>query len=254
MTLNILRPLIGVIMFLSAVPLTVAADPAPSGITLHSMRVIYPESAKKGVMFSLTNNTDQTYLMQSWMRHLDLSTGQVAAEVENGDQTAGTIPFIITPPLKRVDAGEKLTFLIRKTRNDLPKDRESVFFVSIKAIPNTQEKEAQKGNQLVVAVVNNIKLFYRPEGLPEGGIKHAATSLSFRQQGDQLIVDNPTPFYLTFAHLAVGGNALTSSELRTLVPPKGVQKYPLHKAAKSDVQWQLLDENTEATPIQRQSL
>lgn len=252
--LNFLRSLIGWAMLLSTACLAIAADNPPSGITLHSMRIIYPESAKKGVTFSLTNNTEQTYLMQSWIQHLDMNTGQVADEVESTDNTANAIPFIITPPLKRIEAGEKLTLLIRQTSRDLPTDLESVFFVSVKAIPSTQEKNTQANSQLIVAIVNNIKLFYRPDGLPKGGVKQAATSLRFSQQGDRLIVDNPTPFYFTFAYLAIGGETVDSSELRILVPPKGQAKYPLPKEAKGDVQWQLLDENMEVTPIKRQSL
>ena len=254
MALSFLRLFLYLAMLLNAAPLKAAAPPPQSGITLHATRVIYPESAKKGVTLSLTNNNEHAYLMQSWIRPLDLSSGQVAAEVQGADDPTNTIPFIATPPLKRVNAGEKMTLLIRQTRNDLPNDRESVFAVSVKAIPSMPAKTEQTGNQLVIALVNNFKLFYRPAGLPAGGITQAANELHFSRQGDRLIVDNPTPFYLTFSHLTVGGSAVEPAELRLMVPPKGQQHYRLPKAANGDVQWQLLDENTEATPMQRQPL
>lgn len=249
MTQNLLRACLGLVMVLSVAQPAMAAS--KSGITLHDTRIVYPASAKQGVTLSLTNNTAHPYLMQSWMRAVDMSTGRPATEAEEGDITDSKIPFIVTPPLKRVDAGEQLTLLIRQTRNDLPDDRESVFFISVKAIPGIGEKT---GSQLVVVVVNNIKLFYRPEGLPVDGIAQAAKSLRFSRQGDRLIVDNPTPFYLTFTHLAVGGSTISPSELRIMVPPKGQQQYTLPNVAKGEVQWQLLNENSAATPMQHQAL
>lgn len=253
MTTGILCPSFWLFMLLSMSPLTGVADSIQSGITLHSLRVIYPESAKKGVTISLTNNTDQVYLMQSWMRSLNFSEGQIPAEVEGTDNTASTLPFIITPPLKRVDVGEKLTLLIRKASNDLPTDRESVFFISIKAIPSIPDNTGLTGNQMIVTIVNNIKIFYRPMTLPVGGIKDANKLLRFSRQGDQLVASNPTPFYLTFSNLTVGGYTVPPSELRNMVPPKGQQDYFLPKTVHGDVQWKLLDEHSEPTPIQTSS-
>lgn len=226
-----------------------------SGLTLHTTRIIYPASAKKGVTISLTNNTEYAYLMQSWLRHVDMATGQVdSASDSEAENAAAPIPFMVLPPLVRAAAGEKITLLIRKTGNDLPGDRESVFFVSVKAIPALAQENKQIGNQLVVAVVNNLKLFYRPEGLPEDGIIKASPLLRFSRQGDVLIVDNPTPFYLSFARLAIGGRGITPAERAKMVPPKGQQRYTLTAGSEGSIEWQLVDENSGMTPIQRQSL
>lgn len=231
-----------------------AAPQEASGITLSQFRLIYPAAEKKGVTWSLTNNTTRAWLMQSWIRPLDSATGLPAAESDNKGASAA-IPLLVTPPLKRVDAGEALTLRIRLTELSLPKDRESVFYLTVKGIPSVPDKEKQTGEQLVVAVANNIKLFYRPEGLPAGGVAKAATQLHFSLQGDAIVVDNPTPFYINFSQLTVGGQPLPADALRKLVPPRGQLRYTIAKGnTRGAVEWQVMDENSQSTPVQRQAL
>ncbi|HCF8375551.1 TPA: fimbria/pilus periplasmic chaperone, partial [Klebsiella pneumoniae] len=158
---------------LSCTPSCFAVAPEASGISLSQFRIIYPGADTKGVTWSLTNNTDRAWLIQSWMRPVDFTTGLPMPETESSASSA-KIPFLVTPPLKRVDAGEGMTLRIRLTELSLPKDRESVFYLSVKAIPAITDSDSASNGKLVVAVVNNIKLFYRPEGLPAGGLKKAA--------------------------------------------------------------------------------
>lgn len=241
-------------MLLLCSPFTSDASPQmPSGITLSQFRIIYSQSDAKGVTWSLTNNSDRAYLMQSWIRPMDFTTGLPLAE-EKQASPKKPIPLLVTPPLNRVDSGEALTLRIRALDDSLPKDRESVFYLSVKGIPSIPDKATQTGGQLVVAVVNNVKLFYRPTGLPEGGVTQAASRLRFSRKGETLVVTNPTPFYLNFSQLTVGGKALPTEALRRLVPPQGQQDYPLDKSASGVVEWQLVDETSQATPTHRQTL
>lgn len=50
-------------------------------------------------------------------------------------------------------------------KTNLPTDRETLYWMNVKAIPPTDEKNTQK-NTLQLALQNKIKLFYRPENLP----------------------------------------------------------------------------------------
>lgn len=235
-----------------ALPCAGAAE-QPSGLSLHQFRIVYPASETKGITWSMTNNTDRAYLMQSWVRPVDFSTGLPAAEAHN-NATEAAIPLLVTPPLKRVEPGEQLTLRLRLTGMSLPQDRESVFYLSVKGIPSAPDKASQSGGQLVVAVVNNMKLFYRPQGMPAGGVAKASEQLRFSLQGDALVVDNPTPFYLNFSQLKVGGKPLPAAQLRTLVPPKGQQRYPVPGGSRGTVEWQVTGEDNRATPVQRQTL
>lgn len=232
-----------IITLLSGMYISVASADEPTGITLHSMRVIYPGSAKNGVNFSLTNNNTISYLIQAWIRPLDPVTGGPI----QGDYDS-MVPFIITPPLKKILPGEQQALLIRLTQNHLPQDRESVFYLSIKAIPGLSEQEANATNKMIIAAVNNIKLFYRPEGLPSGGIEQAEKQLMFSRQYNNLVVTNPTPFYLNFSALSIDGKGISSEHLRLLVPPKGSRSYPIPAGAVGEIHWQLLDEKNTAMP------
>lgn len=163
-------------------------------------------------------------------------------------------PTSVTPPMQRFDPGEELALRIRRTGVELPADRESVYFISMKAIPGQQApQDRQTSPQVTLTVVSNMKLFYRPKGLPTGGVASAAPQLKFSLQGDTLVADNPTPFWLTFSHLSVGDYALDSPALRLMVPPKGQQQYRLPVGTRGDVIWQLIDEDGWNTRSQRWS-
>lgn len=222
-----------------------AGQPHSSGISFYVLRVIYPESEKRGVTLRAYNKTAGVYLMQSWIRPVDFGTGDV--DLQGGSKMA--MPFVVTPPLQRFEPGEELALRIRRTGVVLPDDRESVYFISMKAIPGQPvPQDRQTTPQVTFTVVSNMKLFYRPKGLPTGGVASAAPQLKFSFLGDTLVADNPTPFWLTFSHLSVGSYVLNNDALRMMVPPKGRQQYRLPAATRGDVTWQLIDEDGWNTP------
>ncbi|QXA60063.1 molecular chaperone [Providencia rettgeri] len=230
-----------------------AAEPR-SGITLHSTRVIYPQSAQGGVTLSLTNNAETAYLVQSWIRPWDNQDSAV--------KVASPAPFLVTPPLQRLSGKETLALRIRLTRNELPTDRESLFALMVKAIPSQSVNEASiqgnavSGARLVLAVETHLKLFYRPEGLKAEAIRDIAAQLHFQRAGAVLKVRNPTPYYVTFDALSVGDSAITPPSLYAMVPPFGEQTYPLpsNSASAHRVSWQLIDEFGSATAKLTQAL
>ncbi|CAM4293987.1 fimbrial biogenesis chaperone [Serratia silvae] len=228
-----------------------AAEPESKGISFYVLRVIYPESTQKGVSLKVYNKSAAPYLMQSWVRPVDSQTGDVDLDYDGQVK----MPFIITPPLTRFEADSELTLRIRRNGEPLPSDRESVFFISMKAIPAMAQSDQQPtANQMAVTVVSNMKLFYRPEGLAKRAVADVACQLRFRHSGEMLIADNPTPYWLTFSRLKVGNVALDKPVLRLMVPPKGQQRYTLPTAASGSVQWQLIDEDGWNTPACQQTL
>lgn len=222
----------------------------PQGISFYVLRVIYPEKAKKGVTLTANNKTPNVYLMQSWIQPVDPATGNVLLQ-HDGKKP---MPFIVTPPLQRLEPGHALTLRIRRAGSELPEDRESVFFVSLKAIPLQQEKQDLATQNLTLTVVSNLKLFYRPMSLSPRAVADVAHQLRFRREGEALIADNPTPYWLTFSRLKVGEHSLDKANLRLMVPPKGQQRYPLLAENRGAVLWQLIDEDGWDTPWQRQIL
>ncbi len=213
-----------------------------TGLTLHSTRIIYPHDAKGGVTYTLTNNTTIPYLLQArllpWVGNASSQTESDNAETADDNLTA----FIALPPLQRFEPGETLTLRIRQKHHLFTQDKESIAQLSLTAIP-AKSKDVVEGAQMVLAVQNNLKLFYRPAGLPEHNLDEIAERLQFQRTKNTLILKNPTPFYVTLASLSVGDNALNLSSSR-MVPPFGEVQWPLgvsHIA--NDIYWQLIKDD-----------
>lgn len=69
-----------------------------------------------------------------------------------------TAPFIVTPPINRVDPGKGQTLQISFTGKQLPSDKESVFWLNVLEVParNSAKKD---DNFLQIAFRTRIKLF-----------------------------------------------------------------------------------------------
>lgn len=180
------------------------------GITVGGTRLIY-DGGKKEASLSVSNSDSGPYLIQSW------------AEPLSG--TAGA-PFLVTPPLFRLDGGQQSTLRVIHNGEVLPDDRESMFWLNVKSIPSgTQEGN---GNVLQIAVKTRIKLIFRPKGL-KGTPLSEAGRLTWRQQGNRLTVTNPTPFYMNFSSVSVGGREVKDASWvapnssTTLTAPSGTQ-------------------------------
>lgn len=120
---------------------------ANAAVALGATRVIYPANQKQ-VLLPVTNNDPASvYLIQSW--------------IENAGDQKDT-QFVITPPLFSMQGKKENTLrIINATNHQLPGDRESLFWVNVKAIP-AMEKDQKNENTLQLAIISRIKMFYRP--------------------------------------------------------------------------------------------
>lgn len=223
---------------------------ARTGLSFSQLRIIYPAHASKGVSLNIHNTSDSAYLVQAWVRPVSPATGSVDLTWAGEPK----MPFIVTPPLSRLETHSEHVLRIRYTGEALPKDRESIFFVSLRALP--AQLATQGANHVVMTVVSNLKLFYRPTGLAEEAITNASRQLRFRREGNQLIAINPTPYWLTFAALSLGSFTYEAADLRLMVPPMAEQHYAIPSAAERDasVKWRLIDEGNWETPESQQAL
>lgn len=207
---SILTPLIGVN----------AAD--KGGFSLGSTRIIY-DAAQKEASLSVINTAENTpFLAQSWISNINEDA------INSASQTAGKPPFVMTPPLYRQDKG-KNTLRIIKTVDTLPNDRESAYWVNVKAIP-AQKKKAEDANEISFAYVLKIKLFYRPVGL-KGNAADAYKALSFMRSEKAITIKNPTPYYVTLNKVVVGGKEI--KDVSAMVPPYQQQEYLLPQGVNS---------------------
>jgi len=213
--------------------LTLISGSVMADIQLGATRVIYYADQKEAQFAIINKGENDTYLVQSWIE----------------SDSAVKPPFIATPPLFRLDGKKERSLRIIKVRDDLPKDRESQFWLGVKPIPST-DNEAEK-NSIQLVVKSRVKLFYRPknlEGLPEDAYK----KLNFSIEGTELKVTNPTPYYVTFYKLQFNGEELKDARM---VAPKSSMKFHVTEAGsgKKLISWQAITDGGETTQIQNVS-
>ncbi|MEG0279823.1 MAG: molecular chaperone [Morganella sp. (in: enterobacteria)] len=224
-----------------AVPFFAAAGNIASGqngITLNTTRVIYPGDARNGITYTLTNNTPRPFLLQSRVISRD------TAKQQNSDENTEQTPFIVLPPLTRFEPDTALTLRIRLTKNTLPRDRESVFTLALNAIP-AQQNSDELQTSLVMSTQNNLKLFYRPSGLPPADIEYIEKHIEFRRSNNGLMVKNLTPFYITFNTLFIGKTEIESGNNR-MIAPFSEHEWPLQPGISGDIRWQLITDDGSA--------
>lgn len=164
------------------------ASAANAGAVIGGTRVIY-DGNKKEASISVNNPDSTPYLIQSWVETLNGPTEKA--------------PFIITPPLYRLDKDQQNVERI-VLAGSLPQDKESLFWLNIKAIPSAPRKD----NTLQIAVKTRIKLIYRPAALKGVVPDDQADKLTWQRAGNQLQVTNPTNVVMNFNEIDVNGKKL----------------------------------------------
>ncbi|MCL7680091.1 fimbria/pilus periplasmic chaperone, partial [Klebsiella pneumoniae] len=80
------------------------------------------DGQQKAASLSVQNKDKTADLVQSLISPVDATSGAKDT-------------MIITPPLFRLDAGEKASVRIVRSGKPLPEDRESMFWLNVKGIP-----------------------------------------------------------------------------------------------------------------------
>ena len=195
-----------------------AAD--SGGVSIGGTRLIYNEG-KKETSISVNNSDKGSFLIQSW------------TEMPNGEPEKP--PFIVTPPLFRLDGNQQNILRIVRTGGNLPSDRESLFWLNVKSIPTSTKDETT--NTLQIAIKNRIKLIYRPQSLKDSP-EEVAKDLIWVQSGNQLTVTNPTPYYMNFQEVKVNGRPLKGV---TYVAPKSKATFD-SAGATGVVTWKIIND------------
>jgi P pilus assembly chaperone PapD len=159
---------------------------AQAGVVVGATRLVY-EGDKKESSLSVNNPDALPYLIQSW--------------VEPQEGSNEKAPFILTPPLFRLDAGRQNVLRLVRVGGSLPEDRESLYWLNVKSIPSASPQD----NTLQIAVKTRIKLLYRPAALQGKSPAAVSGQLTWKRTGTKLTVNNPTPFYMNFQKVTVNG-------------------------------------------------
>ena len=127
---------------------------ANASVVITGTRVIYPADQRE-VNIQLSNTGDVPALVQAWVEPY---TDPSAPEHDVKEQD---IPFVLSPPVFRINPKEGQTIRLMYVGSDLPQDRESVFYFNVLDIPPAPSA-GKADNFLQLAINSKLKLFFRP--------------------------------------------------------------------------------------------
>ncbi|MGB9089275.1 MAG: molecular chaperone [Pseudomonas farsensis] len=211
------------------------AQSAHAALTIDSTRVVHP-SNKRSSSLVVANPSKSVFAAQVWVN--------TAA-----DDTTTAVPMLTAPNLFRLEPGGEQVVQINVLPNELPNDRESLFYFNVQELP---ERNPEARNVLNIALRTRIKVFYRPtqlKELPQSRLGDLEWSVQRLDGKPRLVVDNPSPFHFTFGRLEVNGIALDPKEMAI---PLGRQHYPLPApltdSKKIDVTFNIINDHGGVTP------
>lgn len=221
--------LVTTLVILSLQPAVQAAE---GGVRLAQTRVIF-NAKNKNANAVIKNNSPQVYLIKT----------DIMNTPDGNNPALPAAPFIVTPPIFRLEKDNQATVLIaRNGTSALPSDRESVFWLSFLAIPSITKNGDTPDNmtsaQVSIGIRNVIKLFYRPTGLSPS-FEQSQGKLTFRRDGHDVLVNNPTPYFLTLATLSFNDRAVNLQEHNPMIAPFSSKTFPTEGAA-SQAQWAVI--------------
>lgn len=203
--------------------------PANAGLVVTGTRFVLP-APQTALGITVQNTGSSSLLVKS---KVEFDHGQQQTKPRSAESNAS---FVLTPPLFVLRAGKsnqlRLTCLECAT---LPADRESLFRLSISAIPSGKAPE----NSVQLAIRSHFKLFYRPEGL-SGRADSAYQRLQWQRQGKMVTVSNPSPYYVTLFKMTVNHRPLNNPGM---VPPFSTVSQPwCVDSGSCTIEWQTLDD------------
>ena len=166
-----------------------------ASVVITGTRVIYPADQRE-VNIQLSNTGDVPALVQAWVEpYTDPSAPK--RDVKEQD-----IPFVLSPPVFRINPKEGQTIRLMYVGGDLPQDRESVFYFNVLDIPPAPSAD-KTDNFLQLAINSKLKLFYRPTAVSKNlsKLKDELRFSLIEANGYQLKVDNPTGNFFTLLDL-----------------------------------------------------
>ncbi|MGA4633001.1 fimbrial biogenesis chaperone [Pseudomonas solani] len=194
-----------------------ACLPASANVVVNGTRFVYPAKQQE-ISVRVSNDGDQPSLVQAW-----IDRGDPATRPEQADA-----PFLLTPPIFRVDPGKGQSLRVAFIEEALPQDRETVFWFNMLDVPPLPETD--DGNYMQFAIRTRLKLFYRPEklaGSPERAIEQVTWRLVSTSSGAALRATNGSAFHVSLSDLAVQDRGRTYPSQGGMVAPHASHDFPL---------------------------
>jgi chaperone protein EcpD len=203
-----------------AATLICAALDAAAGIVVDTTRVVYPAD-KREVTVNVRNSSSTPSLVQAW-----LDDGNPRSKPGES-----TVPFVLTPPLFRLDPTRAQSLRLVYTQDPLPADRESLFWLNVLDIPPRAAANPDLPNQLEMAFKHRMKVFFRPARL-KGSAADAPAQLTWKllAKDGKLVgiqATNPTAYHVSLVQLTAQVNGRAIAAKPDMVGPLTSGKFDL---------------------------
>ncbi|HEY4803881.1 MAG TPA: molecular chaperone [Paraburkholderia sp.] len=194
---------------------------ASASVVMSTTRVIYPADAREQTL-QLSSQDDSPSVMQLWV-----DSGNPESTPQNADA-----PFIVTPPVFKINPKAGQTVRIVFTGKDLPQDRESVFYLNTLQIPSLNSTYREQ-NQMMVMLRNRLKVFYRPTTIA-GSAQKAPEQLSFRLESEagkwRISANNASGYHVSLIEGQVVSGSHVTKFTPSMVAPQSGQTWKLESA------------------------
>lgn len=173
--------------------------PAYASIQVMGTRVIFNASEKEQSV-RINNVGGAPALIQVW----------IDSRKESKIEDKENVPFIINPPIARINTGKGKVLRIfptEETAEKYPKDRESMLWFNILDVP-PEEADASSKNLMSIAIRTRIKFFYRPAGLKSDLLtasQHVTWTMQKTPGGYRFTGSNNSPYFISYASLKLKG-------------------------------------------------
>ncbi|UAN62226.1 MULTISPECIES: molecular chaperone [Serratia] len=211
-------------------------------VTLSSSRVIYNESQSGGTTLTVKNEHEFPVLIQP------------SVVTEDKQKSA---PFIITPPLFRLNGKQDNTLRIVYTGKAQAVEREHLYWLCVKAVPPVADEEnsgtannSTVSSNIQISVNNCIKLLYRPKALGGQTQDNLAKGLNWEWREGKLQLKNTSPYYINLSSIKIDGVIVPDL---SYVAPFASAQFSVPKGAKvgGKVTWQSINDfGGQSTPVQ----
>ena len=174
-----------------------------AAVALDRTRAIFTAD-QESISLNISNkNQKLPYLAQGW--------------VEDEDGKKIQSPFIVLPPVQRIEPGKSSQIKIQTLPEikQLPQDKESLFYFNLREIP----PKTDKPNTLQIALQTRIKMFYRPKALmTQQNELPWQEKIVLKKQSNGYEISNPTPYFVTIIDASSNGRAIKNFEPLMLKP------------------------------------
>lgn len=167
-------------------------------------RIIFNASNKSATVRLTNQSKIDPYLAQSWI------------EDASGKKTRDYISTL--PPMERIEPDEQIQIRLMAlaSLNDLPQDRETLFYYNVREIP----PRAKEQNVMQIAMQSRLKLFWRPKAIElKEGEMIPLQKVTITRTAAGLTLNNPTPYHITVGYIGTNGKTLMPGADSIMVVP-----------------------------------